>query len=536
MRARPGSGAIATRLRCDRCGSRSGMTSFRLRRRLAASLLLLGCVVPSAAVAQSKRYVWGGYARTPQHDALADVAAQPLQRVRWQTPVDLAPQYIGSNLLIHYGSPLATRKNTIIVPVKSGATGGFQVEGRRGADGTLLWTHPSDYLLPPHDWTPSFAPALGRNKLWIPAAGGTLESRTRVDATSRARIGRVAFYGNASYAANPAAYASSVFINTPLTVDRSGNVFFGFQVTDVNPSGLAGGIARVSNRGVGTWVTASAASGDPAMTKVPHGSAPAVTRDGKTVYVAVSDGDGWGSGVGYLLALDAKTLATRAAVRLRDPKIPTNDALLDDDGTASPTIGPDGDVYFGVLENPFPSNHARGWLLHLDPSLAPAGPPGAFGWDDTASIVPRSLVPSYLGTSDYLLMTKYNDYAGIGGSGVNRIAVLDPNAGMTDPVSGIAVMSEVLTVAGPTPDPDFPGSPTAVREWCINTAAVDPRTGSILANNEDGTLYRWDLATGALTESLALTTGLGEAYTPTIVGPDGTVYAINDATLFAVGQ
>jgi hypothetical protein len=223
-------------------------------------------------------------------------------------------------------------------------------------------------------------------------------------------------------------------------------------------------------------------------------------------------------------------------VRLRDPKVPANDAFLNDDGTASPTIGPDGDVYFGVLENPFPSNHARGWLLHFDAALAPLGPPGAFGWDDTASIVPATLVPSYLGTSEYLLMTKYNNYAGVGGDGVNRIAILDPNAGMTDPISGIAVMQEVLTVAGPTPDDDFPGNPTAVREWCINTAVVDPVTRSVLANNEDGVLYRWDLVSGALSESIVLTAGVGEAYTPTIIGRDGTVYAINDATLFAVGE
>jgi len=507
------------------------------RRSLAAvALLLAGFACADLAHAQSKKYVWAGYGRSPQHDALADVGAQPLNAIRWQTPVDLVPQYVGTFLLVHYGSPLATRKNTIVVPVKTGTTSGFRVDGRRGSDGSLLWTHPSDYELPPHNWTPSFSPAIGKNKLWIPTAGGTIESRTRIDAITNARVTRAAFYGRESYAANPAAYAATVFINTPLTVDKRGNVFFGFMVTGNNPSALESGIARVSNRGIGTWVTAAAASNDPAMKKVAHGSAPAVTRDGKTVYVAVSNADGWGSGVGYLLALDAKTLATKASVRLKDPKVPANDAFVNDNGTASPTIGPDGNVYFGVLENPFPSNHARGWLLHFDANLQPLGAPGAFGWDDTASIVPAEIVPSYLGTSDYLVMTKYNNYAGVGGDGVNKVAVLDPNDVQLDPIAGINVMREILTVAGPTPDDDFPGNPTAVREWCINTAVVDPVTRSILVNNEDGILYRWDLATNTLSENVVLTSGIGEAYTPTIIGPDGTVYAINDAKLFAVGQ
>ncbi len=42
--------------------------------------------------------------------------------------------------------------------------------------------------------------------------------------------------------------------------------------------------------------------------------------------------------------------------------------------------------------------------------------------------------------------------------------------------------------------------------------------------------------TGALAEHVVLTSGIGEAYTPTLIGPDGTVYAINDATLFAVDE
>ena len=132
-------------------------------------------------------------------------------------------------------------------------------------------------------------------------------------------------------------------------------------------------------------------------------------------------------------------------------------------------------------------------------------------------------------------MTKYNHYAGAGGDGVNKLAILDPSATMTDPITGRTVMNEVLTIAGVTPDAGIIDKlPNAVREWCINTAVVDPQTGSVLVNSEDGKLYRWDLSTNTFTESVRLTAGLGQAYTPTLIGVDGTVYAINDATLFAV--
>jgi hypothetical protein len=98
-------------------------------------------------------------------------------------------------------------------------------------------------------------------------------------------------------------------------------------------------------------------------------------------------------------------------------------------------------------------------------------------------------------------------------------------------------MKEILTIAGPTPDEDFrPAHPNAVREWCINTAAIDPASKSALVNNEDGKMYRWNLASNSLTETVTLTPGVGEAYTPTLIGVDGTVFAINNATLFAIGQ
>jgi hypothetical protein len=92
-------------------------------------------------------------------------------------------------------------------------------------------------------------------------------------------------------------------------------------------------------------------------------------------------------------------------------------------------------------------------------------------------------------------------------------------------------MREVLTILGPTLDT---GSATARREWCINTMAADPARKSILANNEDGVLYRWDLTTNLLSQSVRLNPGLGQAYTPTLVGADGAVYAISNATLYSI--
>jgi len=494
--------------------------------------LALVAVALTAANAAAAGGIWSGYGRDAQHSAIAPAPAQPLAQIHWSTPVDLDPQYSGDALLIHYGSPLVTRDDIVIVTVKTGATDGFRFEARRADTGTTLWTLATDYTLPAHNWVPSVGPAVARSRLFVPAAGGTVLRRNQLRRAS-APVRRLAFYGAAAHDADPASFDATVWISTPLTADAHGNLYFGFIAVDGAPAGLESGVARLTPSGHGTWTAASAAAVDASIVKVVTGSAPALSADGRRLYVVVADG----SAAGYLVALDARTLAPLARVRLVDVAFPANAAILSDNGTASPTVGPDGDVYIGVLERPFPSHHDRGWLLHFDATLSTTKTPGSFGWDDTPSIVPTAAVPSYAGTSSYLLLTKYNDYAGIGGDGVNRIAVLDPNATMTDPISGATVMREVLTIAGPTPDPEHRDAahPSAVTEWCVNTAAIDVAGRSALVNNEDGVLYRWDFTTNTLAEHVILTGGLGEAYTPTVVGPDGTVYAIGNATLFAVG-
>ena len=418
------------------------------------------------------------------------------------------------------------------MPVKTGANGGFEVQARSGVDGSLKWSQNTDYILPPHRWTPSFSPALTpTGRLYLPGAGGTVYFRDNPDSPSGAS-GQTSFFGDANYAANAAALNSSVYISTPITSDAAGNIYFGYKVTGSNPLGLQSGIARISASGVGTYVTATAASGDAGLGQVAMNAAPALSNDGSTVYIAVNSGN---FGRGDLVALNATTLATTAVRPLKDP-LTGQDSLIPDDGTASPMVAPDGRVYFGVLESPF--HTSKGWLLSFDANLTASSdhPVGGFGWDDTPSIVPTGMVPSYTGNASYLLMSKYNNYVETGGDGVNKLAILDPTATAIDPRTGATVMNIVESIAGPTPDSNFfPNFPNAVREWCINTAVVDPYTDSVLVNNEDGKLYRWNLATNTLSQEIVLTAGIGEAYTPTLIGPDGTVYAINNATLYAVG-
>ncbi len=97
-------------------------------------------------------------------------------------------------------------------------------------------------------------------------------------------------------------------------------------------------------------------------------------------------------------------------------------------------------------------------------------------------------------------------------------------------------MNVVESILGPTPDQNAinDGYPNAVKEWCINSAVVDPATDSVIVPSEDGNLYRWDLATDTLTQAITLTGGIGEAYTPTLIGPDGAIYSINNATLYSI--
>ena len=74
------------------------------------------------SAAGSSQVIWQGLGANPQHAGVSTVGARHLDRIIWKMPVDLAPQYQGGDLFIHYGSPVITSANTVVVPVKTGAS------------------------------------------------------------------------------------------------------------------------------------------------------------------------------------------------------------------------------------------------------------------------------------------------------------------------------------------------------------------------------------------------------------------------------
>ncbi len=482
------------------------------------------------------------FAGNAQHTAIYQPAAQNLNAIHWSTKIDLN----NSGAFAHYGAPSITPANTVLVPVKT-ASNGFEVKAFNGASGASMYTLATDYILPSYDWIPTYNPALvsttSGTRLYYAGAGGTIYYITNPDSATPGTPVQQAFYGLANYKANASNFNSTVFINTPITGDTNGNVFFGFRVQGTAPAPLnttQSGFARIDPNGNATYVLAGTAAGDTNIAHDSHNSAPALSNDQSTIYVvAKSAGTDY---YGYLLGLDATTLGSKYKVLLKDPRN-GNDAGILDDSTASPTVAPDNDVYMGIFGNP--DNGSRGFLLHFSSDLTVEKTPGAFGWDYTAGIVPASMVPSYIGSSSYLIFSKYNNYANGGGDndgdGINKIALLDPNATQIDPhpaANGLVEMREVLTVIGVTPDSENYSStfPYAVREWCINTAAINPATNSIFTPSEDGHIYRWNLTTNSLSQVLTLGSGVGEPYVPTVIGPDGTVYTLNGGSLFALGS
>ncbi len=161
---------------------------------------------------------WYGYDRDAQHtgesDRIADLRRHLVvhaRRPRAAIPPGGAP-------LTHYGSPVVTTNNTVVILVKTGPGGGYRIEGRDGVTGVLLWSAATDYL----HAAAQLAAALQRA---AHPAGPPLCARRRGQADRARRRGRRRQHARNACVlralppttANPAAFDSTVVINTPVT-------------------------------------------------------------------------------------------------------------------------------------------------------------------------------------------------------------------------------------------------------------------------------------------------------------------------------
>ena len=508
-------------------------------------------------------YSWRGYGGDPSHSAISTVPATNLNRVLWSASLDDNRSYYGDAVFMHYASPCITASNTVVhayrytTSVDGGADyDNWQVFGRAGTTGRQLWSLNTDYSAPdvhPVDndgeWTSVYPLSLfGKNSVAAAGGGGTVLIKADADA-GPSPTSRIVFYSHlANYYSNPSAF-SSIKICTPFTSDANGNLWFGYQVGTPLSGAMSqlgtGGVVRISTSGTVAFRSVQSLGFDSNLQQPALNSAPALSRDGNSVYFGVRESNQWGA---YLVKLDSMSLALEAHVQVLDPSLSNTGAGEVDESSAAPMVAPDGHVFYGVFGWYWRESH--GWMLQFDGNLNQYDthgvryPVGAFGWDDTPSVVPSDLVPSYTGSAKYLILSKYNDYA-INtpgqpyGQGVNHVAVLDPtSSGTTDWQTGLACMSVVIEVVGITADPDArdQGYTNAVHEWCINSAAIDPFGKSAIINSEDGHCYRWSFISNTLTQNVGIAPATSEAYTSTVIGPDGTCYAINNSRIIAIGH
>ena len=141
-------------------------------------IVACACALLSVANAGAQAGAWLTHSHDEQHTGLSTVQSQPLSSIHWHTPVDLHPPQ--GEIFIHYGSPLVTAANTVILPVKTGDNS-FRVEAINGATGKKVWQLNTGWLAPGADFVPGLGPTISGTTLYIPDIAGRVIARPNPD-------------------------------------------------------------------------------------------------------------------------------------------------------------------------------------------------------------------------------------------------------------------------------------------------------------------------------------------------------------------
>jgi len=508
--------------------------------------------------------------------------AQPLQTILADIVYDPFVEQMkaegGGDLFAHYAVPLADETGVYMI-FKSGVYTGFgnwdfltwSVKKLQWIDGQLeeVWEFDSDWKPEPLDlagWEPVFQPAISGDDLWVPGFYGAVHRVSKETGVERARFNPFPDLDPSRYVAGGLAVApdGSVVYNVvglaatdplaPITGAWLARVDSAGQASRVDFTTLVSGAPGATDLCQGSF-TQDQRPWPPSTTAVPPISpcgaqrpginvVPAIAPDGtiytvsrahsssRYAYLVAAHADltpAWAAslrgilndGCGVLLANDNSNLGCRVGANPGvDPA--TNDrpaGRVNDAGTASPVVLPDGSVLIGTATS---YNFSRGHLFKFSgggDALATYD----FGWDITPAVLPHD------GT--YSILLKDNHYSSSDGDAYYDITALD--AALVPEWSYRATNTESCARQPKGAIVCVDDHPEGF-EWCVNQPAIDA-AGTVYLNSEDGTLYGFDRG-GSVTGQLFLDTALGAAYTPVSIGPDGIVWAQNNGHLFAVGQ
>jgi len=437
-------------------------------------------------------------------------------------------------------------------------------------------------------WEPVFHPVMAGDFIYIPLAGGKVAKVRKSNGSTAATIDP--FVGTNS--------PTHIFVASPLSADKNGNIYYNaIELTSGQPwdnDVVDSWLVKITPQNQASKVSFSVLtpnapratdlckvqfsdsdlpwppSPDAVPPTTPCGSqrpginiAPAIAPNG-TIYT-VSRGH-FVSRYNYLIAVNPNlTLKWNTSLRNRlndgcgvllpiggpggcrvgahvgvDPG--TNESgpgRVIDDGTASPTVAPDGSVVFGTYTR---YNWAQGHLMKFSSTGQFQGA-YEFGWDITPGIY------SHGGT--YSIVTKDNHYGEDVGSYCEVEEFCPGERTATHPsypeAYFITQLSSTMAVEWKWQNTntlsctrDANGNVTCVDdhpngfEWCVNGMAIDGN-GTVFANSEDGNMYAISQG-GILRDKQFQQLAVGAAYTPASIGGDGRIYSQNAGHLFVLGN
>ena len=467
--------------------------------------------------------------------------------------------------------------------------------------GTLVqvWSFASDWKAPgsyADFWEPVFHSALANGALYVPGAGGTIFRVDKATGAQVARINPFSTIDNNTYTAGPISADSSGNLYYNVVKLQPGGGFYSKDSVDswlvkVAPDNSATKVSysvltpgtpgpddpcEISfSQSLAPWPpspTAVAPTVRCGPMRVALNIAPAIAPDG-TIYSIARSHAAFANRSGFLVAVNSNlTLKWIASLNNRfndgcgvpissggvlppngqpggcrvganfgvDPGVNhAGGGRVLDDSSASPTVAPDGSVFYGAYSR---YNYAQGHLMHFSSTGAYLGA-YRFGWDLTAGISPHG--------NSYSVVIKDNQYGEVGSyCDVEAVCPSDrtiANSGGYPEAYFITQLNQNLNVQwrfqntnqfSCSRQPD--GSVTCVSdhpngfEWCVNAMAIDAN-GVVFANSEDGNLFALN-PDGTLKQKIFQQLALGAAYTPASIGNDGKIYSQNAGHLFVAGN